>query len=660
MVNILTCLDKFIDSMHEFPNSPIVIYGAGEAWSGKELYQGRLGKIFKNTNFKERVSYFCDKRADQLKTILGIPVINLYDLENIKDHMLIVVCTGIDERHKDIVKNKVSDDLKKLKISADVINITDVLIYSEESGTICFDDDFIIIDFIKYMRTVPDYLNKVYRKKTISKKFINQLLDEYSMTKSWIVRSDGQYSLFDCSGEYFNIISGTRVTLPSVENYNNKIHFIGDSRIVSVFTEDQYTICSLLQEKVKNKYKVVNNGIPNRRAERMIYQLKNLDIQENDIVIFASNSNYYHELLYLYTFIEYINEAYQYCIARKVKFYYLEFPTIYDIKYKSDIQSFIMDHYYSKLNVKQMTDYKVQFLTCMLNYGINYIDITSVFEQYNFENQSENELFVDVLHYGHYGNEMIADFIYKIVNADNRIEKIQSQNEYKALKYDNEQKFKNEVFKLENLKEITDYTDELKKEYDDLVSSKLCGCIVMNCNPFTNGHKYLIETAATQVDMLFIFVLEEDKSVFCFKDRFEMVKENTKHIPNVKVLKSGRYIISSITFPEYFAKDNQKSVNIDMSNDIITFATEIAPVLNITKRFVGEEPFCAVTNEYNNQLMKILPQYGIELLVIPRVKELDEAISASSVRRNLKEGNLNIVKKLVPEYTYNLLVHKYM
>ena len=33
------------------------------------------------------------------------------------------------------------------------------------------------------------------------------------------------------------------------------------------------------------------------------------------------------------------------------------------------------------------------------------------------------------------------------------------------------------------------------------------GAIVMNCNPFTMGHRYLIETAASQVDRLYVFVL---------------------------------------------------------------------------------------------------------------------------------------------------------
>ena len=50
------------------------------------------------------------------------------------------------------------------------------------------------------------------------------------------------------------------------------------------------------------------------------------------------------------------------------------------------------------------------------------------------------------------------------------------------------------------------------------------GAIVMNCNPFTLGHRYLVEYAASQVEHLYIFAIEEDKSIFPFVDRFELIK----------------------------------------------------------------------------------------------------------------------------------------
>lgn len=45
------------------------------------------------------------------------------------------------------------------------------------------------------------------------------------------------------------------------------------------------------------------------------------------------------------------------------------------------------------------------------------------------------------------------------------------------------------------------------------------GAAVMNCNPFTLGHRYLIEQAAKECDRLYVFVLSEDKSRFSVADR---------------------------------------------------------------------------------------------------------------------------------------------
>lgn len=76
----------------------------------------------------------------------------------------------------------------------------------------------------------------------------------------------------------------------------------------------------------------------------------------------------------------------------------------------------------------------------------------------------------------------------------------------------------------------------------------------MNCNPFTLGHRYLIEEACSQVDILYVFVVEEDKSYFKFEDRIEMVRQGTKDLKQVQVLPSGKYIISKETFAQYFKK----------------------------------------------------------------------------------------------------------
>ena len=186
------------------------------------------------------------------------------------------------------------------------------------------------------------------------------------------------------------------------------------------------------------------------------------------------------------------------------------------------------------------------------------------------------------------------------------------------------------------------------------------GSIVMNCNPFTLGHRYLIEYAAQQVDHLYIFVVEEDRSLFKFDDRIKLVKAGTAHLKNVKVLPSGQFIISAVTFSEYFDKANLDGTTVDTSLDVETFGSQIAPCLNISVRFVGEEPLDPVTAQYNQSMKEILPKYGVELHEIPR-KEINGAvISASRVRRLLEEKNWNEIKKLVPETTYMFLEENFL
>lgn len=167
------------------------------------------------------------------------------------------------------------------------------------------------------------------------------------------------------------------------------------------------------------------------------------------------------------------------------------------------------------------------------------------------------------------------------------------------------------------------------------------GAIVMNCNPFTLGHLYLIEYAAKEVDQLFIFVVEEDASFFSFDDRIMLVREGTKHLKNVIVLPSGSFMISKKTFAAYSNKAKLQNEKIDSSLDVEIFANYIAPSLGITIRFAGEEPLDNVTRQYNETMRRILPEHGIEFRTIKRKNQSGEPISASRVRKLLAEKEIS-------------------
>jgi [citrate (pro-3S)-lyase] ligase len=191
---------------------------------------------------------------------------------------------------------------------------------------------------------------------------------------------------------------------------------------------------------------------------------------------------------------------------------------------------------------------------------------------------------------------------------------------------------------------------------NSLIREGLNGAVVMNCNPFSYGHRYLVENAARQVDNLYIFVVREDRSIFPFDVRYRLVKEGVKDLANVIVLDTSHYIVSSATFPTYFLKKNDSAAMIQMELDISLFAAKIAPFFNITRRFVGTEPCCQLTDSYNETMKRLLPVYGIELVEIERRQATRGVISASVVRAMLADNDLEHLKEYVPETTLSFLL----
>lgn len=182
--------------------------------------------------------------------------------------------------------------------------------------------------------------------------------------------------------------------------------------------------------------------------------------------------------------------------------------------------------------------------------------------------------------------------------------------------------------------------------------------IVMNCNPFTKGHRYLIEHASKNSPFVYVFIVEEDVSQFPFADRLRLVTQGVADLKNVVVIPGGKYIISNLTFPSYFTRQ-ENLAKAQSTLDAILFATVVAPALGIKKRYVGSEPYSAVTNIYNETLLAELPPRGIQVEQIARICLGEEAISASRVRRHLEEGDWQAAAKLLPEVTRLYLYEKY-
>ena len=184
--------------------------------------------------------------------------------------------------------------------------------------------------------------------------------------------------------------------------------------------------------------------------------------------------------------------------------------------------------------------------------------------------------------------------------------------------------------------------------------------IILHANPFTNGHKYLIERAADENKYLYVIVVEENQSLFSFDVRFTLAKKCTAHLPNVLVLPGGRYSVSPLTFPSYFTQENRLA-ETHASIDLALFSSHIAPALNIKARYIGTEPYNEVTHIYNEIMKQFLPTQGIHVTEVPRINVGGETVSASAVRHLLVEPELSEpctirLRSLVPPPTYAFIV----
>jgi [citrate (pro-3S)-lyase] ligase len=203
------------------------------------------------------------------------------------------------------------------------------------------------------------------------------------------------------------------------------------------------------------------------------------------------------------------------------------------------------------------------------------------------------------------------------------------------------------------------YLAENRRGGDD---GGLAGAIVANCNPFTLGHRYLIERASSVCRALYVIIVEEDKSRFSFADRFAMARAGMRGIENAILLRSGPYAVSAATFPSYFLKGRAgmdmalEQVRLDMN----LFLRLYVPALGINVRFAGTEPLSRVTGIYNDAMREILPPAGVKYMEIERAKSPDGTpISASAVREMLDAGDVAGAEACLPRSTITYLAEKY-
>jgi [citrate (pro-3S)-lyase] ligase len=275
--------------------------------------------------------------------------------------------------------------------------------------------------------------------------------------------------------------------------------------------------------------------------------------------------------------------------------------------------------------------------------GVFLIDTLRMFERPH--DWGEN-VFFDTVHPNEIGQMAIATKIFDFLKEKNFFSDFSGSRDGLSVS-------SSSILPQEELALLDEYLEKIRPLRPTI------GAIVMNCNPFTLGHRHLIEYSAQKVAHLFIFVVEEDKSVFPFADRIALVRQSVADIPNVMIVPSGKFIISSLTFTDYFGKSELQDRVIDPSMDVTIFGKFIAPRMGINIRFSGEEPLDKVTLQYNDAMRKILPQYGVKFESIPRKESDGEPISASRVRKLLEIRDFDAIARIVPVTTLAYLKEKF-
>jgi [citrate (pro-3S)-lyase] ligase len=205
------------------------------------------------------------------------------------------------------------------------------------------------------------------------------------------------------------------------------------------------------------------------------------------------------------------------------------------------------------------------------------------------------------------------------------------------------------------------YCDTLRRQRSP---GKRIGCAVLNANPFTMGHRFLVEQAAAECDWLHVFVVKEDASQFSYADRFALVAEGVKDISRVTLHAGSEYIISRATFPGYFLKEKATIDHSWAGIDLLLFREHIAPALGVTHRYVGSEPFDSVTRNYNADMRHWLQDAPsaartINVVEVPRAAIGGAPVSASAVRKLLERRDFRAIKELVPATTLEFLQTKF-
>ncbi len=528
--------------------------------------------------------------------------------------------------------------------------------YEEIKNSSIVDGEVRVINRVGYLNEWPWFLDILYQDMPAEDR---KGFGNHQVTGD--VNSNGEFYCYqDFSTKYATFTDGYRgvngyVPMEGKKKYN--VTLLGDSRFVNAFSPTEMTLASYLQAALNQKNlhcEVKNLSVCANNVQNEFAMLKSMNVGASDIVICANCTVGTYEGFQpkaldtlMRIKVRMMHDMAEYCRERGAQIFFLHLPHIKDIPNRTPLEDFIARSYnFGAHDPDKLHERMKQYAAAC---GVTVLDFTDI-----LINNPRTSFFTDAIHLSPEGCRFTANALSEYVRSCIDRDALLFSDEINALVEQGYAAHKNYVVES-RFKGLNEYLAKMKKLSEGKPEN--CGAIVMNCNPFTLGHKYLIETASKQVDHLYILAVEEDRSVFKFNDRIEMMRRGTADLPNVEVIPSGKFVISSLTFPEYFEKSEKPDATVDTSMDLEIFGRYIAPALKIKARFVGEEPIDMVTNQYNRSMEENLPKYGIRFVESPRKESGNAVISASRVRKLLGEKKYDEVKKIVPPTTFDYLIN---
>lgn len=476
------------------------------------------------------------------------------------------------------------------------------------------------------------------------------------------------YANMDCMGEGINVFGGLRRTVGSpaeLPRHVPRLLMLGDSRMYGAGVEDADTLPSRLQalcDRGDIRVGVRNCGIRSNTLMNILSRLRSMDYSSRDaLVLFltlranhfpsqktATRAGYYRVLRAI------VEEA----AARGLRLLVFRYPDIRRLRRPTELESSFQ---HATATGKRYTCLCPDFAYAP-GQPVDAIDTQAALDAVPGGVSS----FWDFNHTGPAANEAIARFILPHVarllaspearpwgmRPLSEAGRGQVERELRAFREDCRRQFAAQV------KANSGRTLAMYRSFEKFAAApgERIGAIIMNCNPFSNGHAYLVEQALSRVDHLYVFILSEERSAFSFEERLAMVRGHFAGDARVRVLPSGNLMGSSLTFPDYFDREDISVSAVDSSLDTAYFRDSIAKIFNISVRFVGTEPNSPVMAHYNATLKEELPKNGIEVVEIERKTDgHGTAISASRIRACLGAGDWETLRSMVPPSTLDIL-----